>query len=415
MIAGSTLVTVSLAGSLFFSISPDEARSKILLYLLITMAPFAVVAPLLGPLLDRGRGSRRAMVVLAAAGSAVVCPFMASDLKGLLLFPEAFAILVLSKLYMVAKSSIVPSVMVDGDLLASANARLALLASLAGLTASIPAVVVLKLLGAAWVLRLDFFVFAAACVFALRLSRTAHGLQRASSPKTAMDSSSTSSVHNSAASTGSQDYSGWDELAGQQDASELLGGRFLPPAASEALLAATAISVLRGAVGFLTLMLAFALRRDHAALWWYGLALATSSAGSMLGSLVVPRLRRILAEQQILLIAMGLVVALAVAAAAVGDLIIQPALTLGMGLAFSTAKPSFDALVQKHIPQGAQGRAFARFETRFQLVWVLGALIPVALVIPLVAGDISIAAVVAVSGVSYLTGRRAIKHYRRSA
>ena len=37
MIAGDTLVTISLAGSLFFSISPTEAKSKVLLYLLLTI------------------------------------------------------------------------------------------------------------------------------------------------------------------------------------------------------------------------------------------------------------------------------------------------------------------------------------------------------------------------------------------
>src|SRR4051812_4895493 len=50
--AGDAFVTVALAGSLFFSVSPGTARSRIALYLLIAMAPFAVVAPVLGPLLD---------------------------------------------------------------------------------------------------------------------------------------------------------------------------------------------------------------------------------------------------------------------------------------------------------------------------------------------------------------------------
>ena len=45
MLAGDTLVTISLAGSLFFSISPDAAKSKVLLYLLLTIAPFAIVSP----------------------------------------------------------------------------------------------------------------------------------------------------------------------------------------------------------------------------------------------------------------------------------------------------------------------------------------------------------------------------------
>src|SRR5580692_4795630 len=108
MTAGDTLVTVSLADSLFFSISPGAAKDRVILYLLLTMAPFAVVAPLLGPVIDRSRGARRATVVVSAACRAVVCLIMANGLKSLLLFPEAFTMLVLSKVYLVTKGSLVP-------------------------------------------------------------------------------------------------------------------------------------------------------------------------------------------------------------------------------------------------------------------------------------------------------------------
>src|SRR5579863_342929 len=97
MTAGDTLFAVSLAGSLFFSISPTAAKDKVLLYLLLTMGPFAVVAPVLGPIVDRSRGARRAMVVASALGRAVLCPFIARDIRSLLLFPEAFLMLVFSK------------------------------------------------------------------------------------------------------------------------------------------------------------------------------------------------------------------------------------------------------------------------------------------------------------------------------
>src|SRR3954465_13788328 len=51
-VATDTLVTISLAGTLFFSIPSGTARDKVALYLLLTMAPFAVVAPLVGPAID---------------------------------------------------------------------------------------------------------------------------------------------------------------------------------------------------------------------------------------------------------------------------------------------------------------------------------------------------------------------------
>ena len=116
MTAGDTLFAVSLAGSLFFSISPTAAKDKVLLYLLLTMGPFAVVAPALGPLIDRSRGARRAMVVASALGRAALCPFLARDIHSLLLFPEAFAMLVLSKVYLVTKGALVPEMAALGML-----------------------------------------------------------------------------------------------------------------------------------------------------------------------------------------------------------------------------------------------------------------------------------------------------------
>src|SRR6516164_5407116 len=100
MLAGDTLVTISLAGSLFFSISPKAAEGKVLLYLLLTVAPFAVVSPLLGPLIDANRRARRLIVFSSAAGRVVLCIMMAASLHSLWLFPEAFCVLVLSKLYL---------------------------------------------------------------------------------------------------------------------------------------------------------------------------------------------------------------------------------------------------------------------------------------------------------------------------
>ena len=66
-----------------------------LLYLLFTMAPFAVVAPVLGPFIDRTRGGRRLLFMASCAGRAVLCLFMAANIEGLGLYPLAFGSLVL--------------------------------------------------------------------------------------------------------------------------------------------------------------------------------------------------------------------------------------------------------------------------------------------------------------------------------
>src|SRR4051794_18872679 len=172
MSVGDTLVALALAGSLFFSISPDAARTQVAQYLLLTMAPFAVVAPLLGPWIDRAQGGRRSMVILSAAGRVALCILMIDDLDGLLLFPEALAVLVLAKGYSVARASLVPGLVRDESELVEANARLIMILGVSGFTVAVPGLLVMHFLGAEWVLALAAVAFAGAAVMALRIPRT---------------------------------------------------------------------------------------------------------------------------------------------------------------------------------------------------------------------------------------------------
>ena len=177
MLGGGTVVTISLAGSLFFSISPTAADHKVLLYLLFTIAPFAIVSPLLGPLIDRSRGARRLMVVASAIGQAVLCPLMATHLHSLLLFPLAFLVLVCQKLYLVTKGALVPEMAAltgpdeEGEQAgyATLNARLTLLGTVAGFVVSIPAVILYKLGGSPAVLVFATLIFVGAIVAGARL------------------------------------------------------------------------------------------------------------------------------------------------------------------------------------------------------------------------------------------------------
>ena len=82
-VAGDVFVTVSLADTLFFSATTGQARPKVLLYLLLTLAPFALVAPVFGPLLDRTRGGRRLLFAATMAARAVLCLVMAAHVHGL--------------------------------------------------------------------------------------------------------------------------------------------------------------------------------------------------------------------------------------------------------------------------------------------------------------------------------------------
>ncbi|MBS1838527.1 MAG: hypothetical protein JST64_12620, partial [Actinobacteria bacterium] len=173
-VAGDALVAMSLAGSLFFDVDPSEARWKIALYLVFTMAPFAVVGPLIGPAMDRAKGGHRMVLVGSAAGRALVGLLMVSTVSSnsLLLFPEAFVMLVLAKTYQVAKAAIVPTV-VDSDAgLVEANSKLQLLSGLAGFAAGVPGGILLLLIGPGAVVVLAAVAFGVATVAALRVPPT---------------------------------------------------------------------------------------------------------------------------------------------------------------------------------------------------------------------------------------------------
>ena len=137
----------------------------------------------------------------------------------------------------------------------------------------------------------------------------------------------------------------------------------------------------------MTFMLAFGLRRMHGVgLYWYGLVLAGSGAGAIVGLVLVGRLRKRMTEQQLLLCSLWLIAITAAGCAVWGTLLAQVVLAFMVGLCGSVAQPSFDAMTQRYIPLSAQGRAFARFGMRQQLVWVVGSLIPLIIVFTLPAG-----------------------------
>src|SRR3546814_16921840 len=113
--AGDALVTIALAGSLFFELDPNDARWKVFLYLALTMALLALVAPFIGPALDRPHGGRRSLIVAVHGMRALVCMAMANDLNSLLLFPAEFPFLSLAKAYRRACSTLVPTVVRTDD------------------------------------------------------------------------------------------------------------------------------------------------------------------------------------------------------------------------------------------------------------------------------------------------------------
>ncbi|MGZ6907393.1 MAG: MFS transporter [Acidimicrobiia bacterium] len=364
---GDACVTVSLAGSIFFTQSIGESRTQVLLYLVLTLAPFSIVAPVIGPALDRSKAGRRTLMAVGCFGRAVVCFLMISQIDSVLLFPLAFVALVLSKGHAVAKASLVPAVVKDESELVEANSRLSLIAVVASVVGGLPAAGVVAVFDARGSLFLASVVFVLAGVLAMRIPAASHAAVSETVEERA-------------------------ELA-------IPSIRF----------AGSAMAVMRGCVGFLTFLLAFLLKARGESPVVFGLVLVASALGGFIGVIVTPRLRRSLREESIL--AGALLVSGLVALLAARDGGTLGAMAIGFTVAAGAAagRIAFDSLVHRDGPEHLRGRAFARFETRFQLAWVAGALVPVVLLDVLSRrwGFFVLALVLFFTGLSYVGGLRA--------
>jgi hypothetical protein len=366
---GDAAIAASLAGSLFFSSPTSSSREKVLLYLLITMLPFAIVAPVLGPALDYRRSGRRILIAVSMLGRGVLALLMARWVSdpapaGLLVYPLAFGILVLAKGYSVAKSALVPALIARGDELVKANSKLALVSAIATTVGGAPAFIVQELFGAEWSLRFAFVLFVGGTLLALRIP----SVQIAQSPQEA----------------------------------ELEREELHQPSI---LLAGSAMALIRGAVGFLAFFAAFSLKSDLFAL---GLAASMAVLGGFAGNILGPFVRRVLREEQMLAAALLVTASFVMVGTLLSTTMGFAISSLAVAIGAATGRLAFDSLLQRDGPDAARGRAFARFETRFQVTWVIGALLGI---IPqnVQLGLGLLAVVLALGGASYVAARRAAR------
>ncbi len=168
--AADAFVTVALAGTIFFSTSVDQARGKVVLFLIITMAPFALLAPVIGPALDRIQQGRRFVLAGTMLTRGLLCYAMSANVGDpVTLLPAAFGILVLQKAGGVVKASVTPRLLPEGLSLVTANARAGLISIIASTVAAGLAAGIQYATDAAWTLRVGTLIYLAAMVLALRL------------------------------------------------------------------------------------------------------------------------------------------------------------------------------------------------------------------------------------------------------
>jgi hypothetical protein len=112
-------------------------------------------------------------------------------------------------------------------------------------------------------------------------------------------------------------------------------------------------------------------------------------------------------EEHMLEVVLGFAVLVAAGAAWVGGLGAAAVLSASVAVVATCGKLAFDSLVQRDAPDANRGRSFARFEVRFQLVWVIGAVIPLLLLpIPQRVGFAVVSLTALFALVSYLIAQR---------
>ncbi|RII11703.1 Major Facilitator Superfamily protein [Streptomyces sp. YIM 130001] len=381
--AGDVMVTVALASTVFFSVPTDEARGRVALYLAITMAPFTLLAPVIGPLLDRLPHGRRA----AMAGAMLARALLALALSGAVatgsieLYPAALGVLVASKAYGVVRSAVVPRLLPPGFSLVKANSRVTLGGLLAtGIAAPIGAG--LHQIGPPWPLYGACVLFLSGMVLSFTLP---HKVDSAKGERKALLAADESHLH--------------------LPHGKKPGLRTVGTAVTHGLAANAALRCLSG---FLIFFLAFLLREEplggQSAAVSLGIVGVAAGTGNALGTAVGAALRA-RAPEIIIVTVVAVVLTVAVAATLLYGPILIACLGAVAGFGQALAKLSLDALLQRDVPELVRTSAFARSETLLQMSWVIGGGIGIALPLH---GGLGLAVGAAIVGVGWLTTVRGL-------
>ncbi|WP_237319649.1 MFS transporter [Streptomyces sp. JJ36] len=393
--AGDMLITVALASTIFFSVPTAEARGRVALYLLVTMAPFALLAPVIGPLLDRIPHGRRAAMAAAMLARALLALTLAGAVAtgDLELYPAALGVLVSSKAYGVVRSAVVPRLLPPRISLVRANSRVTL-SGLLATGAAAPVGAGLHQLGPAWPL------YGAMALFVL-------GVFLSFSLDHKVDS----------AKGEARVRLGPAHLPGRGEKAPRPGLRTVGAPVRNGLVANSCVRALSG---FLIFFLAFLLREEPlagmSAAVSLGLVAVAAGTGNALGTAIGAWLK---ARGPEVIIATVLACALGatVLAAAFYGTPTVATVTATAGIVQALAKLSLDALIQRDVPEEVRTSAFARSETLMQMSWVVGGAIGISL--PLVgtlgmsvgAAIVAVGTLTAVRGV-LLSSRRGTPHPR---
>ena len=371
--AGDAFVAVALAGTVFFNTSLHEARSQVVLYLVLTVAPFTLLAPFIGPMLDRVRQGRRYIMMGTLLARGLLCWAMSGAVTGdpVTLFPAAFGVLVLQKAYAITRSSVTPRLLPPSITLVTANARNGLAATVASTIAAPAAFGIQHFIGAAWVLRIGTLVYLGATALGARVPDHVDETQAAPESRAVPETSEPLTVPETPVERPTVAETRPEPAPARP---RRRGLRSLGPLVSEAMWANAAV---RAFAGFMVFFLAFLLRSSH----FHGFSqneslgalVFAAAAGGLIGTGAGALFKRRVPRQMALGVLVVSIATCAVCAAMFG---LGTALVVAFVASVGTvlAKLALDSTVQREIPEDVRTSTFAVSETVHQVSWVAGGL-----------------------------------------
>ncbi|MCP2169286.1 putative arabinose efflux permease, MFS family [Goodfellowiella coeruleoviolacea] len=347
--ASDATMAVALANTLFFSAATGESRARVALYLLITVAPFALVAPVIGPALDRLQRGRRLALAASCAGQALLSVVMALHFDDWLLYPAALGTMVLSKSFNVLKAAVTPRVLPTEITLAKTNARLTVFGLAAGGVFGAFGAGFAGLFGSPGALWFTAALCLADAWLCLRIPA-------------------------------------WVEVTEGEVPASLRAHPSKParqPMGRSVVLALWGNGTIRMLTGFLMLFAAFVVRAQTEQepvrqMLLLGVIAGAAGVGSFLGNAVGARLHFGKPDQMVIGCA-SLALASTVIAAVIPGVATAAIVGLVGATASALAKISLDAVIQHDLPDESRASAFGRSETILQLGWVFGGAIGVLL------------------------------------
>ncbi|MCV7179385.1 MFS transporter [Mycolicibacterium sphagni] len=365
--AVDSAMAVALANTLFFAAATGESKSKVALYLLITIAPFAVIAPLIGPALDRVQHGRRAALAMSfilrtALAIVMIMNYEGGSYPSWVLYPCALGMMVLSKSFSVLRSAVTPRVMPPSIDLVRVNSRLTMFGLIGGTIvgggiaagAEYLLTTVFQLPGALFVV---VFVSVAGASWSMRIPRWVE--------VTEGEVPTTLTYHGD--DTGPL---GWThhEPANKKGAPRQPLGRNI-------ITSLWGNCTIKAMVGFLFLYPAFVAKSHEGNSWeqlaMLGLIGAAAGIGNFAGNFTAARMKLGRPAMLVARATVGVTV-MALVAAVTGNLIIVAVAALITSGATAIAKASLDASLQDDLPEESRASAFGRSESVLQLAWVLG-------------------------------------------